>query len=73
MIESEEKGRNHMYTFQLKLKEIKQKIKKWNQEEFRHILNDQHQRTNKMQDLQQNIINQDKSEDLLEEEGWLIN
>ena len=36
----EDQGRNHMHTFQLKLKELKKKIKKWNQEGFGNIMKD---------------------------------
>jgi len=31
-------GRGKMHTFQLKLKEIKESIKKWNKEEFGNIM-----------------------------------
>lgn len=35
---SEQKGKNKMHTFQLKLKEVRDKIKKRNKEEFGNIL-----------------------------------
>lgn len=39
--EAEIKGRNKMHTLQLRLKELKGKIKKWNKEEFGNIQKDQ--------------------------------
>lgn len=56
-----------MHTFQLKLKEIKIKIKKWNKEDFGHIMKDQHQLINKMEIFQQQIIRQGRAEHLVEE------
>jgi len=38
MFLEEQSGRNKMHTFQLKLKEMKSKLKKWNKEEFGNIL-----------------------------------
>ena len=35
--ENEIVGRNHMHTFQLRLKDLKGKIKKWKKEEFGNI------------------------------------
>ena len=45
-----------MHTFQLKLKELKGKIKKWNKEEFGNILEDKQKLEGEMADLQQKII-----------------
>lgn len=39
--EIEIKGRNKMHALQLRLKDLKGKIKKWNREEFGHIQKDQ--------------------------------
>ena len=61
-----------MCTFQLKLKEIKKKIKKWNKEEFGHIMNDQQQFNQRMIEVQQIIIQEGRLEDLTTKEGQLI-
>lgn len=58
-----------MYTFELKLKEIKHKIRKWNKEEFRHIMKDQHQLNKIIEDLQQQIIQEGRSDNRVKEES----
>ena len=61
-----------MHTFKLKLKEIKQRIKKWNKEEFGNILKDQEELKNKIETVQLQIIAEGKSKLIVEEEGQLI-
>ena len=61
-----------MHTFQLKLKEIKQRIKKWNKEDFGNILKDQEELKNKMETVQLQIITEGRSKLIVEEEGQLI-
>lgn len=53
---SQQRGRNKMHTFQLKLKELKGKIKRWNKEEFGNIGKDKQRLEQKMEELQQDII-----------------
>jgi len=61
-----------MHTFQLKLKELKGKIKKWNKEEFGNIFLEQQRLERKMEELQQKIITEGRSEEKRKEEGTLI-
>eukprot|EP00253_Pinus_taeda_P020494 PITA_20494 len=49
-------GKGKMHTFQLKLKEIKSKIRKWNKEEFRHIMEEKQKLDQEMEDIQLQII-----------------
>ena len=62
-----------MHTFQLKLKDLKGKIKKWNKEEFGNIQKEHELIQTKMKKVQRQIINKGRSEGLAEEEGQLIN
>ena len=71
--EIQEADRNCMHTFQLKLKGIKQKIKTWNQEVFGNIMKEKHQLIQKMEMIQQKIIKQGREEQLIEEEGRILN
>ncbi len=50
--QSQQRGRSRMQTFQLKLKELKEKIKKMKKEEFGNILKDQQILDQKMKKLQ---------------------
>ncbi len=61
-----------MQTFQLKLKELKEKIKKWNKEEFGNIFKDEQLLDQKMRKLQQEIISEGRNEERAREEGMLI-
>ena len=70
--QSSERGRNKMQTFQMKLKDLKVNIKKCNKEEFGHILKDKHMLEQKMEQIQQEIINTRRSDELAKEEGILI-
>jgi len=62
-----------MDTFQLKHKELKKKLKKWNKEEFGHIIKDQNEINKCMAEFQQQTIYEGRSEELVQEEGMLIN
>lgn len=67
------KGRNKMHTFQIRLKDIKGKIKKWNREEFGNIQKEKGKLQTRMEGIQQQIIEGGRSEELAEEEGRIIN
>ena len=71
--ESEKEGRNLIHTFQLRLKELKGKIKKLNKDEFSNIHHEHELIQVKMRKVQLQIINEGRSELLVEEEGQLIN
>lgn len=61
-----------MHTLQLKLKEMKTKIKKWNKEEFGNILEEKQRLEKAMEDIQQRIILEGRDDEKSEEEGRLI-
>eukprot|EP00253_Pinus_taeda_P024627 PITA_24627 len=61
-----------MHTFQLKLKEIKNRIRKWNREEFGHIMEDKQKLEKEMEDIQQQIILEGRDEERSKEEGKII-
>eukprot|EP00253_Pinus_taeda_P008746 PITA_08746 len=65
-------GRCRMHTFQLKLKELKGKIKKWNKEEFGNILEDKQKLEGEMADLQQKIILEGRTEESINREGVIL-
>eukprot|EP00253_Pinus_taeda_P024087 PITA_24087 len=50
--QSQVRGQGKMHTFQLKLKEIKKRIRKWNREEFGHIMEDKEKLEKEMEDIQ---------------------
>jgi len=66
-------GRNQMHTFQLRLKDLKGRIKKWNKEEFGNIQKEQEILQIKMKQIQHKIIKEGRSEELAEEEELVIN
>eukprot|EP00253_Pinus_taeda_P029130 PITA_29130 len=65
-------GRCRMHTFQLKLKELKGKIKKWNKEEFGNILEDKQKLEEEMADIQQKIILEGRTEESINKEGVIL-
>ena len=71
--EIEIKGRNKMHTLQLRLKELKGKIKKWNRDEFGNIQKDQEKLQTDMKRIQQKIIEDGRIEELAQEEGVVLN
>eukprot|EP00253_Pinus_taeda_P003198 PITA_03198 len=66
-------GRNKIHTFQLRLKEIKSKIKKWNRKEIDNIQQEQGKLQSRLEGIQQQIIKDGRNEELAEEEGRVIN
>ena len=62
-----------MHTLQLRLKDLKGKINKWNREEFGHIQKDQEKLQTKMKRIQQKIIEDRRIEELAEEGGVVLN
>eukprot|EP00253_Pinus_taeda_P014645 PITA_14645 len=65
-------GRCRMHTFQLKLKEMKGQIKRWNKEEFGNILEDKQKLEKEMVDIQQKIILEGRTEDSINKEGVIL-
>eukprot|EP00253_Pinus_taeda_P025237 PITA_25237 len=61
-----------MHTFQLKLKELKGKIKKWNREEFGNIMEEKQRLEQEMEEIQQRIILEGRSEESCKAKGILI-
>eukprot|EP00253_Pinus_taeda_P031484 PITA_31484 len=70
--QSQVRGKGKMHTFQLKLKEIKGKIRKWNREEFRHIMEEKQKLEKEMEDIQQQIILEGRDEERSKEAGRII-
>eukprot|EP00253_Pinus_taeda_P035189 PITA_35189 len=66
---SDQRGKNKMHTFQLKLKEMKNKIKKWNKEEFGNIMEGKKRLEQRMEDLQHMDIIEGIKEERSKEEG----
>jgi len=62
-----------MHTFQIRLKYIKGKIKKWNREEFVSIQKEKEKLQTRMEGIQQQIREGGRSEELVEEEGRVNN
>eukprot|EP00253_Pinus_taeda_P011164 PITA_11164 len=71
--QSRVKGKGKMHTIQLKLKEIKCKIKNWNKEEFGNIMEEKQKLEKEMEDIQQRIILEGRDEERSKEEGRIIN
>lgn len=69
---SGKEGRRKMHSFQLKLKEINSKIKKWNREEFGNIQQEQGKLQSRLERIQQEIILEGRNEELAKEEGRVI-
>eukprot|EP00253_Pinus_taeda_P017089 PITA_17089 len=65
-------GKGKMHTFQLKPKELKGKIKKWNKEEFGNILEEKQKLEGEMESLQQKIIIEGRTEESVREEGIIL-
>eukprot|EP00253_Pinus_taeda_P035962 PITA_35962 len=61
-----------MHTFQLKLKELKERIKKWNKEEFGNILEEKQKLETEMEEIQQKIINEGRTEESSVREGIIL-
>lgn len=65
-------GKGKIHTFQLKLKELKGKIKKWNKEEFGNIMEEKQKLEQEMEEIQQRIIIEGRTEERCKEEGIII-
>eukprot|EP00253_Pinus_taeda_P035907 PITA_35907 len=70
--QSKVKGKGKMHTIQLKLKEIKGKIKKWNKEEFGNIMEEKQKLEREMEEIWQKIILEGRDEERSNEEGRII-
>ena len=58
--------------FQLKLKELKGRIKKWNKEEFGNIMEDKQKLEKEMESLQQQMIMEGRTEESISKEGAIL-
>eukprot|EP00253_Pinus_taeda_P024197 PITA_24197 len=58
--------------FQLKLKELKGRIKKWNKEEFGNIMEDKQKLEKEMESLQQKMIMEGRKEESISKEGAIL-
>lgn len=70
--QSTAQGRGKMHTFQLKLKELKGKIKKWNKEEFGNIMEEKQKLEGEMETLQQKIIEEGRTDESIRQEGIIL-
>lgn len=66
------RGKNKTHTFQLKLKEMKNNLKKWNKEEFVNIMEEKIRLEQKMEELQQLDILDGIQEERSKEEGMIL-
>eukprot|EP00253_Pinus_taeda_P018479 PITA_18479 len=65
-------GKGKMCTFQLKLKELKEKIKNWNKKEFGNIMEDKQNLEKEMETLQQKMILEGRTEESISKEGTIL-
>eukprot|EP00253_Pinus_taeda_P022541 PITA_22541 len=65
-------GKGKMHTFQLKLKELKEKIKNWNKKEFGNIMKDKQNLEKEMEILQQKMILEGRTEESISKEGTIL-
>eukprot|EP00253_Pinus_taeda_P004070 PITA_04070 len=65
-------GKGKMHTFQLKLKELKGRIKKWNKEEFGNIMEDKQKLEKEMESLQQKMIMEGRTKECISKEGAIL-
>eukprot|EP00253_Pinus_taeda_P027885 PITA_27885 len=65
-------GKGKMCTFQLKLKELKGRIKNWNKEEFGNIMEDKQNLEKEMESLQQKMILEGRTEESISKEGAIL-
>jgi len=71
-LQSQVRGQCKMHTFQLRLKEIKHKIRKWNKEDFGNIFEEKQKLERAMEEIQQQIILEGRTEEKCKEESRLI-
>eukprot|EP00253_Pinus_taeda_P021290 PITA_21290 len=65
-------GKGKMRTFQLKLKELKGRIKNWNKEQFDNIMEDKQNLEKEMESLQQKMILEGRTEESISKEGAIL-
>eukprot|EP00253_Pinus_taeda_P013006 PITA_13006 len=65
-------GKGKMRTFQLKLKELKGRIKNWNKKEFGNIMEDKQNLEKEMEALQQKTILEGRTEESISKEGAIL-
>eukprot|EP00253_Pinus_taeda_P023512 PITA_23512 len=65
-------GKGKMHMFQLKLKELKGRIKKWNKEEFGNTMEDKQKLEREMESLQQKMIMEGRTEESISKEGVIL-
>eukprot|EP00253_Pinus_taeda_P023228 PITA_23228 len=65
-------GKGKMRMFQLKLKELKEKIKNWNKKEFGNIMEDKQNLEKEMESLQQKMILEGRTEESISKEGTIL-
>eukprot|EP00253_Pinus_taeda_P031160 PITA_31160 len=65
-------GKGKMHLFQLKLKELKEKIKNWNKKEFSNIMEDKQNLEKEMETLQQKMILEGRTEESISKEGTIL-
>eukprot|EP00253_Pinus_taeda_P013029 PITA_13029 len=65
-------SRGKMRLFQLKLKELKEKIKSWNKQEFGNILEDKQKLEKEMESIQQKMILEGRTEESISKEGSIL-
>jgi len=70
--QSKVKGKGKMHTIQLKLREIKRKIKEWDKEEFGNIMEEKQKLEREMEEIEQKIILEGRDEERNNEEGRII-
>lgn len=66
------RGKGKMHTIQIKLKEMKTKIKEWNKKEFGNIIEVKKKLELAMEEIQQKIIREGRDEEMSREEGRII-
>eukprot|EP00253_Pinus_taeda_P035212 PITA_35212 len=70
--QSQARGQCKMHSFQLRLKEMKNRIRKWNKEVFGNIFEDKQNLEKAMEEVQQKIILEGRDEERSNEEGRII-
>eukprot|EP00253_Pinus_taeda_P008691 PITA_08691 len=65
-------SKGKMCLFQLKLKELKEKIKSWNKQEFGNIMEDKQNLEKEMESIQQKMILEGRTEESISKEGSIL-
>eukprot|EP00253_Pinus_taeda_P026517 PITA_26517 len=65
-------SKGKMRLFQLKLKELKEKIKSWNKQEFGNIMEDKQNLEKEMESIQQKMILEGRTEESISKEGSIL-